>query len=44
MAGGLLGEDGKKNSKKAESHKENRTETRARAPSFLALIVLSSAL
>ena len=34
----------KKNSKKAPSHKENRTETRARAPFFLALIVLSSAL
>ena len=44
MAGGLFGERKKKNSKKAPSHKENRTETRARAPFFLALIVLSSAL
>lgn len=43
MAGGLFSERGKKNSKKAESHKENRTKTRVRAPFFLELIVLSSA-
>ena len=34
MAGGLFGEREKKNSKKAQSHKENRKETRARAPPF----------
>ena len=43
MAGGLFSEREKKNSKKAQSHKENRTKTRARAPFFLALIVFSSA-
>ena len=42
MAGGLFSER-EKNSKKAQSHKENRTETRVHAPFFLALIVLSSA-
>lgn len=43
MAGGLFSEREKKNSKKAPSHKENSTETRARGPFFLVLIVLSSA-